>query len=317
VVFAHALGRCKNDALALANAFAKAGFAMLSLDGPRAGARSIENRGDQDLDGCADQPATPELIALPGQNPNPFAVRDQLREWALELAQVTAFARGNAYRFAGLPMGVSDVKIALVGHSWGGMAAALGGSLGNVDVVALNAASAELGAVFEPALRAATAAELSAAGVDPSSSTGQAMLTQGTGERVAAFRWVMEPGDPLYAVPAYPSSLPMLAQVVTAGPGDAPLHATNTQLLLAQALKRAPPSQTTFELINGDTALCDSPSAAVGALLQPCVGRKTDPRYLGALLQTAALQRQLVTFVASAIAGAPLLCDVDFRVACP
>ena len=318
VVFAHGLGRCKNDALALANAFAKAGFAVLSLDGPRAGARSVSNLGDQNLDGCLDQPATPEFIALPGQNPNPFALRDHLREWGLELAQVTAFSRGNAFRFAGLSSGVTNARVALVGHSWGGMAAALAGSLGNVDVVALNAASAELGAVFAPSLRAATAAGLTAAGVDLSTPAGMAELEQGTSERVAAFRWAMEPGDPLFAAPAYPTApaVPVLVQVVSAGGADAPLHATQTQQKLAQAFNRAPLADTTFDLTQGGAPLCDSPSAAVGALLQPCVAVKTAPGYPLALARTAALQRQLVTFVASAMAGPPLVCSPEYMVAC-
>lgn len=319
VVFAHGLGRCKNDALALANAFAKAGFAVLSLDGPRAGARSVSNLGDQNLDGCPDQPATPELIALPGQNPNPFALRDHLREWGLELSQLVAFARANAPRFAGLPSTTtSATRVALVGHSWGGMAAVLAGSIGNVDVVAVNAASAELGAVFAPSLRAATAAELTAAGVDLGTPAGMARLEAGTSERVAVFRWAMEPGDPLFAAPAYPpaATVPVLVQVVSAGAADAPLHATLTQQKLAQAFNRAPLAQTTFDLTNGGAALCDSPSAAVGALLQPCVAQKTAPGYPLALLRTAALQRQLVTFVATAMAGPPLVCSPDNMVAC-
>lgn len=318
VVFAHGLGRCKNDALALANVFAKAGFAVLSLDGPRAGSRSVSNLGDQNLDGCLDQPATPELIALPGQNPNPFALRDHLREWGLELAQVTAFARSNAFRFAGLPSGVASTRVALVGHSWGGLAAALAGSLGNVDVVALNAASAELGAVFAPSLGAATAAGLTAAGVDLSTPAGVAQLEQGTAERVAAFRWALEPGDPLYAAAAYPpaATLPVLVQIVSAGAADAPLHATQTQQKLAQAFNRAPLAETTFDLTTGGAALCDSPSAAVGALLQPCVAQKTALGYPLALIRTAALQRQLVTYVATSMAGPPLVCSPDNMVAC-
>lgn len=318
VVFAHGLGRCKNDALALADAFAQAGFAVLSLDGPRAGARSTESLGDQDLDGCPDQPPTPEFIALPGQSPNPFALRDHLREWGLELAQVAALARGRAYAFAGLPGGAPSARVALVGHSWGGMGAALAGSLGNVDAVALNAASAELGAVFAPALREAAAARLRAAGVDPLSLQGRALLERATAESVAAFRWAMEPGDPLYAAPAYPT-LPVLVQVVTAAAAsaDAPLHATATQQTLARAFGRAPLEATTFELTVGGAPLCDSPSAAVGALLQPCVAQTTAPAFPAALRQTAGLQRQLVTWVATAVAGAPLLCSPDFAVPCP
>ncbi len=318
-VFAHGLGRCKNDALALANAFAKAGFAVLSLDGPRAGGRTVGSLGDQDLDGCPDQPATPELIALPGQTPNPFALRDELREWALELSQVTALSRTQAWRFAGLATGAASAKVGLVGHSWGGMAAALAGSLDHVDAVALDAASAELGAVLAPGLRAATAQSLTAAGVDVSTATGKALLDAKTAEAVATFRWVLEPGDPLYAAPAYPAAtaLPVLVQVVTNGTADAPLHAAETQANLARAFARAPLAQTTFDLTANGAVVCDSPSAAAGALLKPCVASKTSPAYPGALAKTAGLQRQVVTFVATSAAGAALVCSPDFTVACP
>ena len=74
--------------LALANTFATVGWAVLSLDGPRAGARMLSSLGDQDVDGCGDQPDIPELI-----DSDPFVVRDLLREWALELVQVQTMAR--------------------------------------------------------------------------------------------------------------------------------------------------------------------------------------------------------------------------------
>jgi hypothetical protein len=191
------------------------------------------------------------------------------------------------------------------------MAAALADALENVDAVALNAASAELGGVFAPALRASTAAGLTGVGVELGTPAGQALLEKRTGETVAAFRWAMEPGDPLYAALDYPLSRPVLVQVIAATT-DAPLHAAQGQRALAQAFGRAPLAQTTFTL-----AECDSPSSAVGSLLQPCVAQKTSPRYPAALLQTAGLQRQLVTFVVTSIAGAPLVCSPDFSVACP
>jgi hypothetical protein len=197
------------------------------------------------------------------------------------------------------------------------MAASLAGSLGSVDVVALDAASAELGAVLEPGVRAATAERLADAGVDVSSDFGAALLDAKTADGVAAFRWALEPADPLYAAPATPKTLPVLVQVVSAGSGDAPLHAAATQLELQNAYDRAPAAQTTFDLTANGAPLCDSPSAAVGALLKPCVANRTSAAWPAALAKTAALQRQLVTFVATGAAGTPVLCSTDLTVACP
>ena len=317
LVFAHGLGRCKNDALALADAFAAQGFATLAFDGPSAGARSIANLGDLDLDGCPDQGATPELIALPGAQTNPFAVRDGLREWGLELSQVVGAARAGAWRFSGAAAGTGAAKVALVGHSWGGMAATLAASVATVDALAVNAASAELGAVFAPSIEELTAAQLEAAGVHTTTEPGKSLLASSVQEAVAAFRWAMEPGDPLYA----PVGSPALVQVVSAAKAnaDAPLHATDTQQKLAVTLGKSysATAETTFDDAGTPKALCDTPNASVGALLKPCIADKASQRYPLALAKTAGLQRQLVTFVVSASAGAAKLCDVDYTVACP
>jgi pimeloyl-ACP methyl ester carboxylesterase len=311
-VFVHGLARCKNDALALASSLGEAGFAVLSLDGPRAGARTVGSLGDQDLDGCADQPATPEFIALPGTTPNPFAIRDHLREWALEIAQIASAAKAVPHAFAGLTTG-GPAKVVAVGHSWGGMAASLAGSLGALEVLAVNASSAELGAVFKPALRQAAAGQLLAAGVNLDTPAGQVAWERATDELVAAFRWAMEPGDPLYAAFAFPATSHVLAQVVSSGGtiAEASLHASQTQRQLALAFGRAPLERTNFEL-----KFCDDARSIVGALLKPCVADPTAANYPVALAQTVGLQRQLVTFVATATGGTPVVCNPDPTAPC-
>lgn len=345
-VFAHGLGRCKNDALALANTFAGAGFAVLTVDGPYAGARTLTSLGDQDLDGCPDQPATPEFIALPGQSPNPFAVRDHLREWALELSQIAGLAKESPFKLAGASTGAAAAKVAVVGHSWGGMAAALGNGLySGVDALIVNAASAELGAVFTGAIRASVAAQLAAAGVDVTVEPGLTLLATKTNESVAAFRWAMEAGDPLYGGAP---TLPTLVQIVAAGTGlaEANLHGSDTQKKLAAALGLSADAlaRSTFELVGPAGPVCDDGTAVVGALLKPCVEDKaacdvdadcsTVPggpapkctghtcnvvslRYQLAMAKTGGLQRQAVTFAASAAAGQPLVCDPDYTKPCP
>jgi pimeloyl-ACP methyl ester carboxylesterase len=311
-VYVHGLGRCKNDALALANDLAAAGFAVLSLDGPRAGTRTVGSLGDQDLDGCVDQPATPEFIALPGASPNPFAIRDHLRQWSLELVQIAAAAKASPRAFVGLS-GTGTAKVAAIGHSWGGMAASLAGSARPFDALVVNAASGELGAVFRPALGQAVAGQLLAAGVNLESAEGQAALAQGTEEVVAVFRWAMEPGDPLYAAVAYDAQKPVLVQVVSSGGAapETPMHGSATQTRLALAFDRAPLEKTTFEL-----GVCDSPSGMVGALLMPCVADTEAASYPLALVTTAGLRRQAVTFLATGAAGQPLVCNPDYTAPC-
>ncbi len=298
-VFVHGLGRCKNDVLALANSLNKAGLAVLSVDGPRAGGRSVSALGDQNLDSCPDQPAMPELIALPGQGPNPFAVRDGLREWGLELSQIVNAVKASSGAFVG--GSATSNKVALIGHSWGAMAAALASSVVVVDALILNAGSAELGAVFAPGIMASVPSPAMAA------------------ESIAAFRWAMEPGDPLYAGG---TTKPVLVQVVSGDKvtAEAPLHASDTQTLLAKAFA-ADRAASTFamsaEPAGSKVALCDSGTAIVGALLQPCVADKNAALYAPARLKTAGMQRQVATFAISAILGQPVVCDPDFTKSCP
>jgi len=320
VVFAHGLGRCKNDALALANAFAAAGFAVLTVDGPFAGARALGNLGDQDLDGCADQPATPEFIALPGQSPNPFAVRDHLREWALELDQIVAAAHAQPWALAGAETGTATAKVAVAGHSWGGMAVSLASALlaDDASALAVNASGAELGSLFEPAVRASVAAGLEAAGVNPTTEPGLTLLAQQTAESVAAFRWAMEPGDPLYGATA---GLPTLVQVAQGADGqaEASLHgaAASKKLATAFGIDAETLAKTTFALSTGGAPLCDDGTAIVGTLLQPCVEDRASALYPLAMAMTGGMQRQMATFLASSVAGAPLVCDPDITKSCP
>ncbi|MEK7705863.1 MAG: alpha/beta fold hydrolase, partial [Myxococcota bacterium] len=296
-VFVHGLGRCKNDMLALADTLATAsygGWSVLALDGPRAGARVIEGLGDQDLDGCADQPETPELIALTGESPNPFAVRDQVREWGLEVAQVANLVKAEPWLFVGAADPGTEVvtRVGVVGHSWGGMAATLAGPVmaSSVDAMVLSAAPSDLGAIFSPLLQAAVpAADFPAT--------------------LAAFVWAMEPADPLFAVPSYPAeatSLPVLAQVIDGGSAalngslTASLHGVDAQTALADAFEAGGRTATTtvMDWDNGTATvpICSDPTGVVGAMLKWCV-EDTDPAFGAANDKLAAMRGDLVYFL--------------------
>ena len=322
-VFAHGLGRCKNDALALADNLAKAGIATLALDGPLAGARVLENLGDQNLDGCPDQPATPYLIAVGSADPNPFAIRDEMREWALELVQATGAAATNPWAFAGVtaPAGGTST-VSLVGHSWGGIAAVLAGYTAPVATVATNVASGDYGAMFQPLLTAGIAAQLQASGLDPASAAYQQALAINVATAVSTYSWVLEGADPLQFAATYPTTAKVLTQVVAAGTGavtDASLHATATQVELAKAFDPTfdvTTSKDAFTMTSGDASVCDSSETMVGMLLQPCsaaglaAGKTSPAACLGnaACFDYVAAQAQLDTFLAS---GGLLVCSLN------
>lgn len=275
-VFVHALGRCKNDALALANLFAGLCYATLSLDGPFAGARSVTNLGDQDVDGCPDQPETPEFIALPGESPNPVAVRDHLREWGLELVQIAGAAAAKPEALAGNDSPTATADVALVGHSWGGMAATHAAALSaDVDLLVTMASSADLGEVFSPLVRESMAASLTAAGVDINTTAGAAALAAAVQETMVVFLWGLQAGDPLYTAAEVPDTLPVLPLVFDAGGdmADAPLHGTSTQSALSTALG-ATTSDVTFTFACDDAgtevAICDDPTAVIAGGMLPC-----------------------------------------------
>jgi hypothetical protein len=326
-IFAHGLGRCKNDALALANNLAKAGYATLALDGPLAGTRTLENLGDQNLDGCPDQPATPELITIGSADPNPFAIRDEMREWGLELVQAAGVAGSNPWAFAGVTApsgGVSTVS--LVGHSWGGIAAVLAGSTAGVTTVVTSASGAGFGPMFAPLLEAGIAAKLTAAGVDITSAQGAAMLSASLATAVSTYAWVLEGADPLYFAGAYPSTRKVLTQVVSSGGGavqDLALHGTDAQVALARAFDAGVDTATSkyvFNMVKDGTSVCDDSETMLGMLLQPCSAAGLVAAHSGlagclaqtACFDTAAAQLQLGAFIAS---GGALTCTL--LVDCP
>jgi hypothetical protein len=314
VVYAHGLGRCKTDAMALANALAAKGWATLSLDGPRAGARAANPLGDQDMDGCPDQPDTPELIVVGTGSPNPFILRDQLRQWSLELAQVVEKIRTQPSTFAGQLASPVTTTVALAGHSWGGIAATLAGGLvgSHAKAVAVSATPGGLGAVFAPLVLESTAA-----GLPNGSPPDEVALAAQTG--ITAFGWALEPADPILAAPAYPSpasALPVLVQVVDPGDEDVPLHGAADQLRLLEAFGRHSAGEGTFDLwqsFGGQRRnVCDEASLAVGSLLKPCVALDGDAAKLAvAVAAWAGMQRQLVEFIDRRV-----ICSPDASVPC-
>jgi hypothetical protein len=305
IVFAHALGRCKNDALALsvsAGAAAAGGWAILSLDGPRAGGRMAENLGDNDLDGCPDQPATPELLALSG-SPNPFAVRHQLRQWASELAAAASVAESSPWELVGAtaPGAAIDPDVALFGHSWGGIAAVFAGAVSDdVYAVAVNASIADLDAAFEPQVRAAIGAQVqTATGLDPTVDPGLSIVNAQMAEAMPAFRWGLEPADAEFVGDDGDIGKPVLVQVVDSGfTSDAPLHDAAQQAALADVVAT---STTTYDMTydpgGGFVTICDDATAAVGAILQPCVEDTSSPEYAQAFGKLSAMRSALIGFL--------------------
>ena len=330
VLFVHALGSCRNESLAIADTFASLGFATLSVDGVRAGTRSVTSLGDQNMDECPDQAATPDIIALGGETPNPFGIRDRLWEWGMETMQVAKVAKTSPWVFSGVtaPGVAPATTVAVFGHSWGGMAAILGGAVSpDIDLLAVNATSADLTAMFEPLLAAGLADQLAAAGVDLSSSAGKAQLAALLQQTMGAFGWALEPADPRFAVNLYPKTvggdrvMPVLVQVVTSGnqelQADAPMHAAATQDELVEAFGLSV-ADSTFELacVAGgvNQPICDDSTGVVAAVMQPCVADTTSALYPIAMAKLLALRTQLVTFIAS---NGAVLAATDAPIDCP
>lgn len=315
-VFSHALGRCKNDALAMANGLAGAGYAVLAIDGPRAGVRAANALGDQNLDGCPDSPDTPEIIAAAGESTNPFAIRDRLREWGLELGQVANRVTTTPWVFAGqaAPGGTpTPPRVVMTGHSWGGIATLLAApNVDGLDAVAVNATAGNLGAAFAPLVQAGVAASMPGASA--------AEIAAASQDAIGQFAWVFEGADALHSTGAYAPTLPVLLQVVSAGSDTADLHGKALQKQLADAFGGAGKTASTFVLAADENSptFCSDPTASLGALLQPCADESAPPAaQMAAGAAYLGMQRQLVTFLATATSTGAVVCDPNITVACP
>jgi len=329
-IYVHGLGRCKNDALTLANGLASIGYATLTLDGPSAGARTVTSLGDLNLDSCPDQGAIPDLIAVGGNSPNPFGIRDRLREWGFEVLQAVELAKSAPWELVGATSpGATSTSVAVIGHSFGGMAAVLAASLGtNIDELIVTATAGGFASVFGPVLTGGIADQLKAVGVDVTTATGAALLAQKAAEAIATYAWVLEPADPIFAASvvaerasgANPQKL--LAQTIAAGGtmADAPMHAVADQQALATALGQTGTAATKANAAIVCSAgaveepLCDSSTSAVGAMLKPCVEDQTSNKFPLAYGRTATLQTQIVTFVAT---GGTVVAPLASLGACP
>src|SRR5439155_21746521 len=116
------------------------------------------------------------------------------REWGLELAQIAAVAKSSPWQLVGdlVAPGPMNTNVTVVGHSFGGMAAVLAGSVsGDIDLLAVNAASADLSLMFEPVLNEGIRDQLIAAGVDLNTPSGQARLADELATTIPVFDWVM------------------------------------------------------------------------------------------------------------------------------
>ncbi|MBI5510643.1 MAG: Ig-like domain-containing protein [Deltaproteobacteria bacterium] len=326
-LYVHGLGRCKNDALALADTLATLGFATLSLDGPRAGSRMVGGLGDQDLDGCPDQPAAPEIVRLGDDSPSPFGIRDRIWEWGLEVSQAAeAIKTGSASFLGSSTQPATAPVVAVVGHSWGGMAAVLAGAVSpDVNLVAVHATSADLTTMLQPVLAGGLAEQMIAAGLDITRDPGKALYDQKLSDTMVAFGWGMEPADPRFAAllfPAHTPAVPTLVQIVTSGDAaallpDAPMHAATTQTLLATTLG-VNAANTTFPMscagAGAAQPICDTPEAVVGAMLKPCVEDTGSTLFPLAYAKLTAMRTQLGGFLAS---SGVTITPTDSAATCP
>jgi pimeloyl-ACP methyl ester carboxylesterase len=230
--------------------------------------------------------------------------------------QVIEEIKTEPWLFPGQAFAAATPEVTLVGHSWGGMAATLAAPLAvksNVLIVRSLVTSATptgFGDIFAPLITAQAAAEL------PVGTSADA-IAMAASQNIAVFKWALEPADPMFAVSTYPAAanLAVLNQLVETGTTDVDLHGTADQERLRAAFNRASAAEVTFTTAGANGAnICDEPELAVGSLLKPCVELTTSASYPQAAGAYAAMQRQLVTFIAT---PTHVVCSPNYATPCP
>lgn len=153
VIFAHGLGRSKEDLLALAGTLASAGFASVAIDAVAHGARAVQVSTDEAL-GCAGPaPGTAcETALAPTCAPQCYApilsadlaaTRDNLRQTVLDqLALSRALADCSEADACGT-LRVDPSRIAYVGQSLGALIGAVTVAVSDLPVGVLNVGGAD------------------------------------------------------------------------------------------------------------------------------------------------------------------------------
>lgn len=153
VIFAHGLGRSKEDLLALAGTLASAGFASISIDAVAHGSRAVQINDDAAL-GCAGAaPGAPcESVFGPTCAPQCFApilsanlagTRDNLRQTVLDQLALTRALGACAEPGACGALRVDADRISYVGQSLGALIGTVSVAMSDLPVGVLHVGGAD------------------------------------------------------------------------------------------------------------------------------------------------------------------------------
>jgi len=153
VIFAHGLGRSKEDLLALAGTLASAGFASVAIDAVAHGARAVQVSTDAALGCGGPAPGTACETALsptcapqcyaPILSANLAATRDNLRQTVLDQLALTRALSSCAEADACGALRVDPSRIAYVGQSLGALIGAVTVAVSDFPVGVLNVGGAD------------------------------------------------------------------------------------------------------------------------------------------------------------------------------
>lgn len=264
VLFAHGLGRSKEDLLAIAGNLARAGIASVALDAVDHGVRAAQVSTEAEL-GC-DGPGEGrpcEDVLAPSCAPQCFApilsadlarTRDHLRQTVLDQLKLTAALRGCADVDACGALQVDPARVGYLGQSLGALIGGVTVAVSDMPAAVLNAGGADwlqfltdtqtdrircplVDSLIEAGV---VAGETWDAGANPNAAClGEAWKTEpGFLQFAAAARWLLDPVDPVnFARPqaAAPERSVLVAEVV----GD-PVMPNSVTATLATALGLEP-----------------------------------------------------------------------------
>ncbi len=153
VIFAHGLGRSKEDLLALAGTLASAGFASVAIDAVAHGARAVQVSTDE-ASGCGGPaPGTACETALaptcapqcyaPILSANLGATRDNLRQTVLDQIALARALEGCAEEGACGTLRVDPARIGYVGQSLGALIGGVSVAVSGVPAGVLNVGGAD------------------------------------------------------------------------------------------------------------------------------------------------------------------------------
>ncbi len=277
IVFAHGLGRSKEDLLALAGGLARAGFASVAVDALDHGVRAVQISTDPAL-GCdragSDRPCSSSVG--PGCAPQCYApllsadlavTRDHLRQSALDhLALTAALAACSAPDVCG-SLQVDPARIGLLGQSLGALVGGVSAPWSvHVSAAVLNVGGADWMQILSDTQTPAIVCPLVDALIESGALVGETWnLGSNPGalclsdswrtapeflEFASAARWILDPVDPVNHASAFalPGGPPVLVSEVV---GDAVVPNSAT-LILGNTLGLMPGAAA--EAVSADVA---------------------------------------------------------------